>query len=492
VNQPTKLGKLLKILTPIAMGGAVGATSGNWRVPGSGGQAADAYFGQQREMAMRQQALQNQTAQQQELNQYRAAEGRRADQAATLDEQRTKNMQESLDAGKWTNIVTKNGIERANLATGEHHPLVDEHGVPLEPASASKPDATQIVQGGDGNMYDVDKRSNTASPVTIRAAASSARPDTSAVIQSPDQLDTNEGEPALSAIPDTLDQQGTPNVLRAPQKQKDEGTDIGKLPAEIEAQIGQPPNPKAYTQGLNDPKYKSDLAAWGKKAMALKNAETASSGESRAAAYGRNRPVQVLDTWNGNRPVTVSAADAEDNPDRYVTQSGGEKSLPKEALLNDIRTSAENVRSNLDVLNRSGFDRAKLAASLADPDSTSKEFLQSIPRGQLDDKAQQFVTDLFNLREQAMAMRSVLGAGAGSEDMRRAILSTLPGVATPSSSFGEKQVNNLLAVLNRLERGIPNVPLRDQAGTGANQQPVPTHRYDPATGKIVPVTGGAQ
>jgi len=186
----------------------------------------------------------------------------------------------------------------------------------------------------------------------------------------------------------------------------------------------------------------------------------------RGKSFGRNRPMQVLDTWNGNRPVVVSAGEAEDNPQRYVTQSGGEKSLPKEALINDIRVSAENVKKNLAVLDSSGFDRVKLAAALADPNSTAQSYLQAIPRGSLDENSQQFVADLFNLREQAMAMRSVLGAGQGSEDMRRAILSTLPGVASPSQKFGAKQIDNLIAVLNRVERGVPQVPLAPERGGG--------------------------
>ena len=141
------------------------------------------------------------------------------------------------------------------------------------------------------------------------------------------------------------------------------------------------------------------------------------------------------------------------------------------ALVNDIRVSANNVRNTLDVLDRKGFDYAKLAAALASPDSTAAAYLQSIPREQLDDRAQQFVTDIFNLREQAMSLRSVLGAGQGSEDLRRAILATLPGVASGSSGFGQKQLDNLEGVLARVERGIQVVPQRPATETRGELQP---------------------
>jgi hypothetical protein len=154
-----------------------------------------------------------------------------------------------------------------------------------------------------------------------------------------------------------------------------------------------------------------------------------------------------------------------------AVEAGAGASVPamgQQALINDIRTSAENVSKNLNVLDRKGFDYAKLAAALADPNTTSEAYLQAIPRGSLDDKGQQFVADLFNLREQAMAMRAVLKAGQGSEDMRRAILQTLPGIASGSSGFGKKQLDNLLGVLARVEKGVPKVP---QRGGGTNNLP---------------------
>jgi hypothetical protein len=256
--------------------------------------------------------------------------------------------------------------------------------------------------------------------------------------------------------------------LKLQESVKPAPSDTTKLSPDVEAQIGPQPNRKSFQPGPEGDKvFAAQNKSWGVAAEKIINEKAAAAGQSRGAAYGRNRPVQVLDTFNGNRPVTVSAGDAEDNPQRYVTQSGGEKALPKEALIGDIRTSAQNVKKNLDVLNAKGFDRATLAAALANPDSTAGAFIQALPRGALDDRAQQFVTDLFNLREQAMAMRSVLGMGAGSEDMRRAIIQTLPGVATPGDKFGAKQIDNLLAVLDRLEKGVPNVPMTDRSSKPA-------------------------
>lgn len=251
-----------------------------------------------------------------------------------------------------------------------------------------------------------------------------------------------------------------PNIVQKPPEE------AGKLAADIDAQVGAKPTTAQYG-GKTFPSVAAAVQQWGKDAERIKNDEAAAGANARGESYGRNRPVQVLDTFNGNRPITVSSGEAEDNPNRYVTQSGGEKSLPKEALINDIRTSAQNVEKNIDILDEKGFDRAKLATALADPTNTFESYLQGLPRGSLSDKEQQFVSDLFNLREQAMAMRSVLGAGGGSEDVRKAILNTLPGVSSGSSGFGKKQIANLTQVLDRLERGVPTVPLNQDRNAPA-------------------------
>lgn len=253
-----------------------------------------------------------------------------------------------------------------------------------------------------------------------------------------------------------------PDILKAAPE------DANKLAGEIEAQVG----PKPTTAEYGGKKYASvseAQKAWGKEAERVKNEESAAGANARGASFGRNRPVEVIDTWNGNRPVRVSAAEAEDNPERYLTQSGATQALPGTALINDIRTVARNVQQNLGILDEKGFDRAKLAAALANPTTTFQAYLQGLPRGALGDKEQQFVSDLFNLREQAMSIRAIMKGGTGAEDTRSAILNTLPGISSGSKGFGQKQITNLLNLLDRMERGIPAVPLRG----GPNDQGPP-------------------
>ena len=72
-----------------------------------------------------------------------------------------------------------------------------------------------------------------------------------------------------------------------------------------------------------------------------------------------------------------------------------------------------------------------------------------------------------------MAMRSVLGAGQGSEGLKNAIVATLPGPRTPTREYAAKQLDAFERALDRLSRSIPKVKLGDmpnrsdsESGTG--------------------------
>ena len=115
--------------------------------------------------------------------------------------------------------------------------------------------------------------------------------------------------------------------------------------------------------------------------------------------------------------------------------------------------------------------RAQIAIALNKPGSNDaiSSMMRGGALGNLTDEQQDFLVNMAQLKENAMAMRSVLGAGQGSEQLRDAILSTIPSPRTPSKVYMNKQLDAFEGVLNRLGRGIPNVPLRND--TGAQKQP---------------------
>ena len=244
-------------------------------------------------------------------------------------------------------------------------------------------------------------------------------------------------------------------------------TKESSLKPEIVNQIGPEPDPRNYAKGQQDPGYQKAAKDWGESYQKKLQEETAAQGAARGAAFMANRMYSAIDTTQGNRPVYVSGETLKnDTQGRYLTPAGG-KEITKEMVVQDIRGSVENVRESLTAM-KGGFDpasRAALAASLADPNGTAAQFFQTIPRGSmLDETQQQYVIDLFQLREQAMNLRMVTGMGQGSDQLRRAIVSTLPGASTPDANYANRQLDAIEQVLNRVEKGIGNVPLKPAAG----------------------------
>lgn len=235
-------------------------------------------------------------------------------------------------------------------------------------------------------------------------------------------------------------------------------------------------NDKLYRAG--DPNMPQDL----KEALADATAAHTQKVNEQTKLATAGRAV-----YAGSRAINVQTPDGQvhgvdgldlpnfmrDNPGSVVLTGVTAAAGGKEALINDIRGAANRVATNISVLDRKGFDYAQLATALANPTTTAGQYLQSIPRGSLDQQGQQFVSDLFSLRENAMAMRSVLGAGQGAEDLRAAILNTLPGISSGSAGFGKIQLQNLMATLDRVERGVPGVPQRPDTS-----QPQPPHPAD--------------
>lgn len=213
------------------------------------------------------------------------------------------------------------------------------------------------------------------------------------------------------------------------------------------------------------------------------------------------RQYPVLDTRAGNAPKYVSAEElnraATEEPGRYLSQSGGAPALKQENVLNDIRGSVQQVKEALGPMGefRPAF-RGQLAVAMraSDPASATSALINSSAFGQMAPDEQNYLIKVNQLTEQVMGLRAVLGMGQGSDMMRGAIKATVPGSTTPSKQTAYKMLDAIGQVMDRLERGVPQVPLRGEGG-GTNSPAdnlKPTHRFNPATGKIEALSPGAQ
>jgi len=187
------------------------------------------------------------------------------------------------------------------------------------------------------------------------------------------------------------------------------------------------------------------------------------------------------------------------SPGTYAPAGEGSKAMSKTALIEDIRGNIQQVRNSLASMPE--FDsgmRAKVAYAMhsRDPRGSVNALLTGEAAKALTPEQQDYLINTALLVENAMAMRSVLGAGQGAEDLRSAITATIPGATTPSKGYAGKQLDQFEKVLNRLERGIPNVPLRPETGRAVSQSAAgtqqPVFAVNPKTKQRIVSNDGGQ
>jgi hypothetical protein len=210
----------------------------------------------------------------------------------------------------------------------------------------------------------------------------------------------------------------------------------------------------------------ADERAFSKAFEKVKTMAGTASAQIRVEGLGEIRQIPVIDTANNNSLVYANANDInaanKATPGRFVPAGEGSKALNKTALVEDIRGNVQAVRQSLQNMPEfTSTMRAQIAVALKsrDPRSAVSSLISSEAAKSLTPEQQDYLVNTSLLIENAMAMRSVLGAGQGSEDLRSAITATIPGATTPTKGYALKQLDAFEQVLNRLERGIPQVPL---------------------------------
>lgn len=202
-------------------------------------------------------------------------------------------------------------------------------------------------------------------------------------------------------------------------------------------------------------------------------AATGTNTTIRMEGLGQTKELTVLDTKNGNTPQFLNANEInranQQEPGRYIPATQGTTALTRTALLEDIRGSINQTRQSLTAIPEFSIgDKAMIATALRDrdPKSAVSQLIGGAAGANMSPAQQDYLINLAQLHEQAMAMRSVLGAGAGSEDLRAAILRTIPGPGTPNKAYAARQLDQFEATLNRLSRGVPTVPLKNAPPVG--------------------------
>lgn len=200
---------------------------------------------------------------------------------------------------------------------------------------------------------------------------------------------------------------------------------------------------------------------------------------ARGEGYGWSRTRSVFDTETGeiaDVPIPVITEDQKNNPNkrRYLSGTAAEKAAKQINLIKDITVNIDASRESIKNL-KTDFDektRTKLYIALkaTQPDSVLGnliygEFGKHLTSDQVD-----YLTNMLVLVENAMAMRSVLGAGQGSDELRRAISATIPSTGTFSKKYANSQLDKFARTLQNLTKGIPGGKRIEETLFGTKKQ----------------------
>jgi hypothetical protein len=196
------------------------------------------------------------------------------------------------------------------------------------------------------------------------------------------------------------------------------------------------------------------------------------SGAGRAQGYGDIRQITVIDTKDNNQMYTMTASDFKDandkEPGRYLDSGKAQATLTKQALLSDIQGAIDNSRNSINNLKTDFDEKTRLLLYKATQSSNPSGMISNLINGELGKVLTtdqiDYLTDLQQLTENAMAMRSVLGAGQGSDQLRDAIKATIPNKGTFSKEMALSQINKFEQQLNRLSQGVAGIKLANPKG----------------------------
>lgn len=207
-----------------------------------------------------------------------------------------------------------------------------------------------------------------------------------------------------------------------------------------------------------------------------------------ASTYAQMRGLvnqySVIDKTTGE-PVMVNANTMNANPDRYMAGSLGQQLKNRQGVFGEISGTKNAFNTALAGLTDEDFKtlprlQVALALKSRDPRSAMSEFMGSEYAANLTPAQQEYVTGLAALSESAMSLRTVAGMGQGSDTLRNAIMSMLPGPATPSRAYAKRQMDLFDIELNALQKSVPQSIQNMMGGT----TPAPSTTAPPPGAKI--------
>lgn len=239
-------------------------------------------------------------------------------------------------------------------------------------------------------------------------------------------------------------------------------TDVNKLSAAIK-------NSRTL-----EPQEKNDALAY--LAANPTPAATGTQNTIRMEGLGNTREYPVINKTTQQLEMR-SASEINSHPGDFAPAGAGASAMSKQAIFQDLHYNINTARSaiaGLDSLDAGTRAQLSYALKHTDPRSAIQTFLSGSAATTMTPQQQEAVQSLALLSENAMTLRSVAGMGQGSEDLRSAILATLPSGKSPSKEYAQHQLDKFEQVVGRLEGGVPKMN-----GTGGARTPPPVVNPNP-------------
>lgn len=372
----------------------------------------------------------------------------------------------NLENQKQENIEASRAIEQKNADTARMAALGKEQ--PRQPLNEQVVAAQQRIDTAVAAGQQPDP--NDVGLVRANAEVTSGNAISRAAGQAPKFQYAKDGTPmSITTGGKTYSQSNIANAPDDVQQQWQQAQDaLNTTKAGVQAAVKKygllslenpPPDPAKYKQGASDQQYAKDVSAWAKEIDDNYTQEQVRLAGARGAAFQSNRPVNVLMADGSLRVVSAGRAESEG----LTPAAQGVQAMGRNAQIEDIYNGLQTMEG---VLNENGVLKWNpgqvgymQSAFRSDDPGAAAAAWQSLVKSGLSPEQMDFVVAMQQLDERIMSLRNVAGMGAGSDQLREAILRTVPGITTGTPALARKQLDALTNEVDNLSMGIPQTPL---------------------------------
>jgi len=247
-------------------------------------------------------------------------------------------------------------------------------------------------------------------------------------------------DPKVQELLATMQEEGRQPVPKEPAR---DDRQIAIYQKEIKAKNPRLTDDQAYEQAFNQ---------WNKQTKV-------EPGVARMEVMGQNREYPVINRQSGQLEMR-NAQEINASKGTYAPAGAGASAMGKDAVFNDLHYNIDTARKAISGLeSMDAGTRAALSYALrhTDPSSALTTFLTGSIGQAMNPQQQEAVQAMALLAENAMTLRGVSGMGQGSDEMRQAILATIPSGKSPTKGYALGQLDKFEAVVKRLEKGVPGM-----------------------------------